>query len=758
MRKYRYYSRMLATYVAVVILYSILFASYFYIENNKNISADAKAQNQLNLMQIAKNADTRFSLANEMFVRICKEDSLIAYAAGDTENPLTAAGISEAIEKNVGDETGRGMNTYVTLLTSETDAVIGRDASVETTVADLMMSLGFGSRTLAEINDFYTQAEDNTGKCYAKFAERSAAGADRLVIVRRYMIDDEYPIYFVGDFSAEVLFGMNEQAGNALVIMDGDNIVCNIGPDAQATNRAVEDMQNEYGDISGIRGNAVEKSGFMFDVTHSSIFNWNYVLGASTAEMGMMTRSLIGSTVFITFMLTLLSILLILVLTRRLYKPIRKVLDVVRPYNQEQTGDEMEFITQTMSQIGNVNSELMEVVQSNKVPLKSKYFKDILFGLLNDEKLGEVIEQFSLGDIHPPLRVALLEFSSYEMLQDAFSKEAIFAIKEQINVFIGEQLRECMVHDALELDYKRFALIVNEPDLQTLRHLLMNVVMMVEGSFDVEITGAIGESSMSLAEVYESYNSAAAILENRFTVGSRNAVVTTEDISLATASSFYYPLDMERDIITHVIRLKREECHKILSNILAENIDKRSLGKDRRSAFIFALTATLNRIVESMNKSTDDVFGEGNIVFLELKMCSDGQELKSKVHQLFDKVIDFLDAENSQAEDDLSGQLLEYIHNNYNQDISLLDIGGHFNLSQCYISTLFKDITGENFKDYLSRYRIKRAKEILMEDPAVKNKDLAQMIGCNTVATLFRLFNKYEGISPGQYVKNITRS
>jgi YesN/AraC family two-component response regulator len=214
---------------------------------------------------------------------------------------------------------------------------------------------------------------------------------------------------------------------------------------------------------------------------------------------------------------------------------------------------------------------------------------------------------------------------------------------------------------------------------------------------------------------------------------------------------------LERDLITHVIRLKREDCSKILDNILTENIDKRSLGKDRRSAFIFALTATLNRIVESMNKTTEAVFGEGNIVFLELKMCTDGQELKNKVHQLFDRVIDFLDAENRKTEDDLSGQLLDYIHQNYSQDISLLDIGGHFNLSQCYISTLFKDITGENFKDYLSRYRIKRAKEILTEDPSVKNKDLAQQIGCNTVATLFRLFNKYEGISPGQFVKNITR-
>ena len=173
------------------------------------------------------------------------------------------------------------------------------------------------------------------------------------------------------------------------------------------------------------------------------------------------------------------------------------------------------------------------------------------------------------------------------------------------------------------------------------------------------------------------------------------------------------------------------------------------------NAFAFAITATLNRVLESLNKTSDEVFGDGDIVFLDLKMCRDPEELGVKIHEVFHKVITHIDMENKIAEDDLSNQMLAYIHSHYNEDISLLDIGGHFNLSQCYTSTLFKDTTGENFKDYLSRYRIKKAKEILAQDPGIKNNELAKMIGCNTVATLFRLFNKYEGMSPGQYVKSM---
>ena len=173
------------------------------------------------------------------------------------------------------------------------------------------------------------------------------------------------------------------------------------------------------------------------------------------------------------------------------------------------------------------------------------------------------------------------------------------------------------------------------------------------------------------------------------------------------------------------------------------------------NAFAFAITATLNRVLEALNKTPDEVFGDGEIVFLDLKMCRDPAQLGAKIHELFHKVIMHIEMENQMAEDDLSNQMLAYIHSHYNEDISLLDLGAHFDLSQCYMSNLFKDATGENFKDYLSRYRIKKAKEILAEDPGIKNNELAKRIGCNTVATLFRLFNKYEGMSPGQYVKNM---
>src|SRR5690606_12033223 len=91
---------------------------------------------------------------------------------------------------------------------------------------------------------------------------------------------------------------------------------------------------------------------------------------------------------------------------------------------------------------------------------------------------------------------------------------------------------------------------------------------------------------------------------------------------------------------------------------------------------------------------------------------------------------------------------------NYTSDISLNDLSDKFQLSTSYISTIFKAYTGTNFKEFLNRYRIQKAKEILSSNDIMVNQ-VALMVGYNNVNTFIRLFKKYVGLSPGQYEKNI---
>lgn len=95
----------------------------------------------------------------------------------------------------------------------------------------------------------------------------------------------------------------------------------------------------------------------------------------------------------------------------------------------------------------------------------------------------------------------------------------------------------------------------------------------------------------------------------------------------------------------------------------------------------------------------------------------------------------------------------DYIINNYNKNISLKDVADEVFLSQNYLSELFKKELGEGFYDFLSKYRIKKAKEILLTTN-LKVYEIAQMIGYNDSITFGRAFKKITGTTPNNFRNN----
>lgn len=95
----------------------------------------------------------------------------------------------------------------------------------------------------------------------------------------------------------------------------------------------------------------------------------------------------------------------------------------------------------------------------------------------------------------------------------------------------------------------------------------------------------------------------------------------------------------------------------------------------------------------------------------------------------------------------------EYIINNFNKNITLKDVADEVFLSQNYLSELFKKEIGEGFYDFLSKYRIKKAKEILITTN-LRVYEIAQKVGYNDSITFGRVFKKITGVTPNNFRNN----
>lgn len=98
----------------------------------------------------------------------------------------------------------------------------------------------------------------------------------------------------------------------------------------------------------------------------------------------------------------------------------------------------------------------------------------------------------------------------------------------------------------------------------------------------------------------------------------------------------------------------------------------------------------------------------------------------------------------------LLDRVIEYIEKNYDKNITLESAAELVQMSPFYLSKLFKQEKNENFIDYVTEIRIKKAKELL-SDPMNSVKSVCFQIGYNDPNYFTRVFKKICGVAPTEY-------
>ena len=96
-------------------------------------------------------------------------------------------------------------------------------------------------------------------------------------------------------------------------------------------------------------------------------------------------------------------------------------------------------------------------------------------------------------------------------------------------------------------------------------------------------------------------------------------------------------------------------------------------------------------------------------------------------------------------------EAMDYISKHYNDpDISVGWVAESLNISEGYLSHTFKKETDYTLLNYITRYRIHKAMELL-KDCRVKVYEVAEQVGYRDIAYFSATFKKYTGISPSEY-------
>lgn len=98
---------------------------------------------------------------------------------------------------------------------------------------------------------------------------------------------------------------------------------------------------------------------------------------------------------------------------------------------------------------------------------------------------------------------------------------------------------------------------------------------------------------------------------------------------------------------------------------------------------------------------------------------------------------------------------IQYIYDNYNKDISIQSTCEYLNVSESYLSHLFKEETGFTFLEYTTLYRLSMACKLLKE-PNVRINEVAQAVGYRDQHYFSYIFKKNLGVSPNYFKENLS--
>jgi AraC-like DNA-binding protein/ligand-binding sensor protein len=109
------------------------------------------------------------------------------------------------------------------------------------------------------------------------------------------------------------------------------------------------------------------------------------------------------------------------------------------------------------------------------------------------------------------------------------------------------------------------------------------------------------------------------------------------------------------------------------------------------------------------------------------------------------------------AEPPVIARAKQFIHEHQAEDLSLGQVAKAVNTSTFYFCKIFKKMTGINFTDYLSRVRIEKAKNLLL-NPNLRVSEIAYEVGFQSLTHFNRVFKKIIGQSPTRYRGQLARA
>ena len=431
----------------------------------------------------------------------------------------------------------------------------------------------------------------------------------------------------------------------------------------------------------------------------------------------------------------------VMLLVSLVVKPMKQLAERMG-YIKNKDEKELEYIEHKIEEIETINKNLQTRLSSLRSYQRKKKIKDYLIGISEHSDISLLKEESEIFKVKS-YRVMIMEIYDIESVENIFNKFNMS--KELILKYFSEEV----ICEVVDIDYKSIAFVMEELiPKEDLEEVLKCLVRHIDRNFNLKFTVVATNVYNDVSQMPKAYRTAKKILDYKY-IFKQERVIFQDRIKENSFNKYYYPIELESKLILRTLSSNEISVKRIIDEMFNEK-NSSSMDKKYIKEFGVLLYNTLNRIFIQLEEINENInVKDYNIN--EILAINDALTLKEVFQS---KILEICKLTKIEEENDIESVKLRierYLDENYMIDISLENLADYLGHSFKYTSVLFKKVMGDNFKNYLSIYRIEKAKELMQENEGLRIKDLAELVGYNSSNTFIRIFRKYEGISPGKY-------
>jgi two-component system response regulator YesN len=398
--------------------------------------------------------------------------------------------------------------------------------------------------------------------------------------------------------------------------------------------------------------------------------------------------------------------------------------------------------------------------RDNRFRLKQNYLSRLMHNL-GDEKTQDIEENLKEFQIefspNSEFMVLLLSIDRYEEFSSKYNFNDRSLLKYAVMNIANEVLAGTGKCETVDMEERTIAVILNgnlKPlleDRALLDHALRNIQNGVWNHLQISLSIAVSEAGDSLAVLYDLYVEAQQLMERKFFKGHK-CIVYSGQQPIVSSNPFLYPLQQEKGLL-EVLKLGKANETKEMIQAMSKELENQTYMAC--NMFFNQLAYSICTTAIAMEKASGSTFNYDFHSFVhQLHKQETFTDIVGQFAELVDAICLGMKERKSSKHDNLIAGIDAIIQQGYSDpELSLFKIAETIDMSPAYLGRIFKKATMKSVPDYLNEYRMEKAKEFLGAT-SLPIEEISQKTGYNNSTYFYKVFKKYNGITPNEYRLN----